>query len=591
MTVRVKAAALVVLSFLIAFVAIHFISQNVLVPSYASLETRQVQTSVVQALQAMGARLNSLEDTDHDWASWDDTYDYVLTKSSKYISANLVDETFISVSVNAMVIIDASGDVVFAKAYDFENDESMDTPPDLLTHLTPDSYLGTRFAAGEAAGGILNLAEGVMLVSARPILTSAESGPPRGTFVMGTFVSERMMQEISDVTSLSVSVSPMGESIVKPTGTDAPPFTTSMEVAVTPLGPDSIEGTSIIDDFYGQPVLAVSLTQSRDIYAEGQRTLTFLFTIIAIGGAALSVLFLFALDRTILSRMSRLAARVRAVGEQPDFSGKVAIDGDDDIGFLARTINETLEALARTHRQLEDSHTKLERANADLEHAKQELGTTANQLRRLTRHVQSMREDEQAFVAREIRDEVGQGLTAMKMDLATLQRTYARGDVPAVGFLQGMTGVVDSLLETVRRLSTGLRPSTLEDLGLADGFEWQLAEFGRERAIKTSLVVQGPTGDVEDSRALTLFRILQEALLVCAEDPSTSEVSVSLAIENGYALLALKDNGTTVLTGEALSRREIGLSLIRERTEIFGGGLSIDSSSESGTSIVAQLPL
>lgn len=591
MTVRVKAAALVVTSFVMAFFALHIISHAVLVPSYASLETQLVHTGIAQAVHAMGVRLDTLDDITHGWASWDNTYDYVLNRWTEYIDSHLVDGTFTAIRVNVIVILDESGNPIFAKAFDFDSDESMEVPGDLMSHLTQDGYIAARLESDEAMSGILSLADGVMLMSARPILTSAGTGPPRGSMVMGTLVSERMVQNISDMTLLSVSSSSLGESTIGLTGTDLPPFTSTTDIEVTPLSSERIEGSTVIHDFYGQPALRVSITQDRDIYAEGQRTLTFLLTIIAVGGAALSLLFLIVLDRTIFSRLSRLAANVRAIGEQPDFSGQVEVSGRDDIAFLATSINETLAALAHTHRRLESSHSDLERANADLKSAQLELSATANQLRRLTRHLQSMREDEQAFVAKEIRDEVGQGLTAVKMDLASLQRASARGDTPTPAFIERITEVVDSLLETVRRLATGLRPSALEDLGLADGFEWQLTEFGRERAIKTSLRTQGRASGVEPSRALTLFRILQEALLASAEDPATTQVSVTLEIENAYVLLVLKDNGTTILDGDASTRREIGLSLIRERAEIFGGGVTIDSSPESGTTIVVQLPL
>ncbi len=591
MTVRLKAATLVVVSFVIAFVAIDFLAQRVLVPSYASLENRQVDTSVAQALHAVDARIDTLDATNHDWASWDDTYNYVLTGSPEYVSSNLVDETFSAIGVDVIVILDSSGDALFARAFDFQDNQSIEAPADLFPHLAQGSFVASRSAASESTSGIINLSEGAMLVSARPILTSAETGPPRGLVFMGAFVSPSLVQQIGDVTSLAVSVTPVGLSEAGPSGVNPTPVSSAGNIHVTPRGANTIEGQSIINDLYGQPALMVRVTQNRDIYAEGQRTLTFLLVAIGVGGGLLLVLFLIALDRAILRRLSRLAEDVRSVGAQPDFSGQVAVDGDDDIAFLASTINETLGSLAHTHRELMDSHSELERTNANLQRAKEDLSVAANQLRRLTLHVQSMREDEQAFVAKEIRDQIGQGLTAVKMDLSSLQRTYSRGDTPSPEFVQRIGEVVDGVLETVRRLSSGLRSSTLEDLGLTDGFEWQLTEFGREKGIKTSLVVEGPTADVEAGRALTLFRILQEALLVSAEDPSTSEVAVSLTIENAYALLALRDNGTTVLTGDALARREIGLSLIRERTEIFGGGLSIDSSSESGTRIVAQIPL
>ena len=389
---------------------------------------------------------------------------------------------------------------------------------------------------------------------------------------------------------MPVTVAVLRESLVLAEVAEARRFAVANDTSVTPLASNLVQGSVVLDDAYGEPVLLVSITRARDIYDEGQHTLAFFLSILVIAGVVVAGLALILADRAVFRRLSRLAAEVRSVGENPDFSGAVSVNGHDEIGFLAGTINETLEALARTHRQLRDSHKQLETATADLTRTQAELGISANRLRRLTRHLQTMREDERTVVANEIPDEVGQGLTALKMDLSVLERVVAKGEAVTPDFLRRMTEVVNSLLDTVRRLSSGLRPSMLEDLGLAEAVEWHLSEFQKERAVETTLRMHGPVGDVEASRALTLFRMLQEALLVIAEDASVTRVAVTLTIENRYALLAVQDNGTAVIEGDALSRREMGLGLIRERAEVFGGGVTIASIPGAGTTVVAQVP-
>jgi signal transduction histidine kinase len=316
---------------------------------------------------------------------------------------------------------------------------------------------------------------------------------------------------------------------------DAPRSISATDVTVTPLGADWVEGSAIVRDIYGASVLRVSIMRDRDIYAEGQHTLSFFLAILAIGGTLLCIAALVFADRAIFRRLSLLAAEVRAIGELTDFSGEVTAGGDDEIAFLANAINDTLGTLARTHRQLHDSHVELEQTTADLKRAQQELGKTANRLRRLTRHLQTMREDERALVANEIHDQIGQGLTALKMDLATMQRAADRGETPSSAMVAQMSDVLTSLLENVRRLSSGLHPSMLEDLGIAEAFEWHLGEFANAKGISTSLKIQGPLGGIEAGRALTLFRILEEALQVSAEDSTVTEVAVTLTIESRYA--------------------------------------------------------
>ncbi|MBN1152194.1 MAG: HAMP domain-containing protein, partial [Dehalococcoidia bacterium] len=493
--------------------------------------------------------------------------------------------------LHVIAALDVHGNAVYLRAMDLSTSEPIAVPPALLEHLAPGGALLHHLASGSNVCGLLSLADGPVLLSARPILLSGDRGPSRGTLVMATFVDETVTQEIRDLAYVPLSIMPLAESTVSGPVLPRSPLAEDASVTVTPLGSDRIEARAAVPDVYGRSVVELSFVQSRDIYAEGQHTLSFFLTLLAIGGTLIAVAVLVLADRAVYRRLSRLALEVRSIGDTPNFLGEVTVEGDDEISFLAGTINDTLAALAQSHRQLRESHSELEATAGDLKRAQQELGATANRLRRLTRHLQSLREDERAIVANEIHDQVGQGLTALKMDLSALEKTMSRDDASDSALLQRMNGLLDNLQQSVRRLASGLRPGMIEDLGLAEAFAWHLDEFGRGKAVSTSLKIQGVVGGVEAGRAMSLFRILQEALLVVGEDSTVTSVAVTLTIENRYALLAIEDNGGANLEGDALSRREMGLSLIRERVEVFGGGATIATTPGAGTTVVAQVPL
>ena len=591
MSVRLKTAILVVALLVVSLVSLYLLSWLVLTPSYARLEERFVRTSVEQGLGALDARLNALQSTNHDWSAWDDTYEFVQTGSSTFIESNLTYTSLANIGVHMMVFVNEKGDVVYAKAMDEGFVQRVDLPDDLRSHLMPGSLLLTHDNVDDVVCGVVGLAQGPMLISSRPVINSAEEGPIKGTLLMGVYVDDAFVAEMEDTTRLSLAVHPSGVSLpIKPDTYDGPGVAIS-DIVVTPTSGDTVEGSTSLFDIYGQPVARLTVTQDRSLYVEGQRTLRYFLVVIAVGGIALALLFVALLDRTMLRRLSHLASQVQVFGQTGTFAGHVSVAGDDEIANLAGVINDTFSALSQSHANLADAHQNLEQTAGELKRTDQELRVTANQLRRLTRHLQTIREDERVLVANEIHDHVGQGLTALKMDLSALEKSAARGDVPTPAFLQRMTELVNVLLDTVRRLSSGLHPSMLEDLGLAEAIEWHLEQFGRERAVKTTLKIQGPVGGVEASRALALFRILQEALVVSAEDATVTEVAVGLTIESRYALLAIQDNGSATMEGDALTRREMGLTIIRERTEVFGGGVTIASAPESGTTVVAQVPL
>ncbi len=591
MTVRAKAVALVTGMVCVGLVAVHLLAHIVLIPTYASLESRFVRADAEQTLRALDVRLAMLDATCHDWASWDYMYEFAATRSADFVASNLVDTSFETLDLHVIVVLDAFGETLFARAMDLSTGETIEVPEDLMVHVAAGSSLFGEAMAGSGASGVLSLPQGAMLFSSHAILTTGDGGPSRGLLLMARFLDAQMIDDMCVLTGQPLSVSSLHLS--SPDGMVAPAagVAGTSGIVVTPRGADLIEAQASVADVYGKPMLQVTVSRARDIYAEGQNTLGFFLAIMALSGFVLGVVALVLVDRTVFKRLSRLASEVRSIGEQPDFRGTVSVSGDDEISFLAGTINDTLTTLAETHRQLRDSHVELEVATNDLQRAQQELGSTANRLKRLTRHLQSMREDERAVVATEIHDQVGQGLAALKMDLSAVERSVLKGQLPATGLLQQMSGVLNELTDTVRRLSTGLHPNMLEDLGLAEAIEWHLGEFGKGKAVRTSLRIQGEVGGVEASRALTLFRILQEALLVSSEDPSVTEVTVTLTIESRYALLAIQDNGVAVFEGDALSRREMGLGLIRERVDVYGGGVTISTTPGAGTTVVAQIPL
>jgi sensor domain CHASE-containing protein len=590
-SVRIKTALFAAGALAVGLLSLYLLSWLVLTPSYANLEQRFVQTNVEQSLGALEARLNALHSTNHDWSAWDGTYEFVQTVSSAYIESNLSDASLANIGVHVMVFVNEQGDTVYAKAMDAGFLQQIAPPDDLGTHLTTGSLLLTHDNADDVVYGVLGLAQGPLLISSRPVVTSAQEGPTQGTLLMGVYLDDILVAEMEDTSRLSLALYSTGVSVpMQPSTYDNPGVETS-DITVTPTGGNTVEGSTTLFDIYGQPVARLTVTQDRTLYTEGQRTLRYFLAVIVVGGIALALLFVALLDRTMLRRLARLAAQVQVYGQTGNFAGSVSVAGDDEIANLAGVINETFTALSQSHANLADAHQSLERTTGDLKRTDQELRVTANQLRRLTRHLQTIREDERELVANEIHDHVGQGLTALKMDLAALERSSSRGDVPTPVFLQRMTALLNSLLDTVRRLSSALHPSMLEDLGLTEAIEWHLEEFGRGKAVKTALSVRGLVANVETSRALALFRILQEALLVSAEDPTVTEVTVTLTIESSYALLAIQDNGVASIEGDALTRREMGLTIIRERTEVFGGGVTIASTPESGTTVVAQVPL
>ena len=207
------------------------------------------------------------------------------------------------------------------------------------------------------------------------------------------------------------------------------------------------------------------------------------------------------------------------------------------------------------------------------------------------------REEERSRIAREIHDELGQALSAFKMDLAWVARRISgESSAPAVTLLEkvaSMSGMVDETIDRVRRISSELRPGVLDDLGLLAAIEWEAQRF-EERTGVTCLVASN-VGDRQFPRDLStaVFRITQEALTNVTRHARATHVSVRLdATEDGRGLrLEVRDDGTG-LADEA-QRRSGGLGLIgmRERARRLGGSFSVTRGSGGGTLVALEVPL
>jgi PAS domain S-box-containing protein len=217
------------------------------------------------------------------------------------------------------------------------------------------------------------------------------------------------------------------------------------------------------------------------------------------------------------------------------------------------------------------------------------------QLRDLSAHLESIREDERAGIAREIHDELGQSLTALKMDLAWLARRIS-GDSSAsettlLDKIRAMSQATDEIIQQVRRISSELRPSVLDDLGLLAAIEWLGSEF--ERRTGTPCELESNLEDSQLPRELTTaaFRIFQEALTNVARHAEATHVGVRFAIDDAKLCVEVRDNGKGIAPAALRSPKSLGLLGIRERAGRLGGTVRVGPAEAGGTVVAFELPL
>jgi two-component system sensor kinase len=228
--------------------------------------------------------------------------------------------------------------------------------------------------------------------------------------------------------------------------------------------------------------------------------------------------------------------------------------------------------------------------------AEEALCRSEEQLRALAARLQQAREEEAVRIARELHDQLGRCLTAIKMDVAGIERGLTGG--AAEGNFQAlsertkrMSQTLDETVYTVRRISAELRPGVLDDLGLAAAIEWQARDFEARSGV--SCVIRVLEEDLRLSRdqSTALFRIFQESLTNVARHAQATKVWVNLSEEEDAVVLEVEDNGVGISPGLIAERRSLGLLGMRERVAVFGGAIELSGVPGQGTAVAVRMPV
>ncbi len=222
--------------------------------------------------------------------------------------------------------------------------------------------------------------------------------------------------------------------------------------------------------------------------------------------------------------------------------------------------------------------------------SEQQIEESRRLLRELSAHREHVREEERKKIAREVHDELGQALTALRMDVALLRLADGPHSPALLARIAAMKEAVDRTIGIVRNVTSALRPAAL-DLGLTAALEWQVDEFARYSGIECLL----HTGEVEvvldDGEATALFRIVQESLTNVLKHAEASEVSVTLEATGAEVCLEIADNGRGFQAGVPPRPGKFGLMGMRERVLVLGGSVDIQSKVGEGTCVTVRLPM
>jgi PAS domain S-box-containing protein len=223
--------------------------------------------------------------------------------------------------------------------------------------------------------------------------------------------------------------------------------------------------------------------------------------------------------------------------------------------------------------------------------AEDALIASRQELRELSARVLEAREDEKARIARELHDELGQLLTALKMDLSWLRERVVEGE--AAPKLEEMGRLLDQTVSSTRRISADLRPLMLDDLGLADAASWLVDDFGKRYGIasRIDIAADGGLEHLSKSVSTTVYRAIQESLTNIARHSGAKNAWVVLAADDGSLEVEVEDDGRGIAPEDLAKARSLGLRGMRERIAFIGGSFEVARAPRGGTRLKIRVPL
>ena len=313
------------------------------------------------------------------------------------------------------------------------------------------------------------------------------------------------------------------------------------------------------------------------VFADSKRMLIHNLTLLVAVCIVALILARYAGDYFVLRPVAALveASRKLATGDLTTRIGPQY--GEGELGQLAGAFDEMAEAL--------ETHEREQKINEE------RLRQSREQLRNLTVYIQTVREEERTRIARDIHDNLGQALTALKMDVSWLEKKLSEENPLMLNKTKSMNGLIEETIQTVQRISAELRPGLLDDFGLIAAIEWQIEEFEERTGIKATLHLPEHAIDIGKDQSTAIFRIFQEALTNVIRHANASAIEVTLEENDGRLSLIVRDNGRGITTEETTHPKSFGLIGMQERVYPWGGEVRIRGISDRGTTVTVTIPL
>jgi two-component system, NtrC family, sensor kinase len=310
-----------------------------LMPSFAQLEHDDARTAMRRINYALDLTLERLSLSASDWGNWNDTYRFVVDHNPDYVRANVTAVGLKELQVNAMLVVDADGNVVMSSTQDLKSDEPMDIDFAARDALPADFPWRANLRDGRPVEGFLQTNRGIMMIAASPVLDGSGRGPQRGMVMLGRLLSSAEIKRIGAQAQVQLAMAPASDALVAGQMTETA---------------DVTQVFRSLNDVYGRPLMALRVDVPRRITQRGHSAIAYASAYLVAAAFVVLILLVLVLNRVVLRPLAQVTRHAVSLGESEDLGARLDFKGSDEIGQLAREFDRMVERVAESRRQVVD---------------------------------------------------------------------------------------------------------------------------------------------------------------------------------------------------------------------------------------------
>ena len=370
MSLRQKTLLLTGLALTVLVLTLSLTASSFLLKGFGALERSDIIRDIGRAEHVLEQEVAHMTAMVHDWAVWDNTYDFMAeTGDEEYRAANLTADVHESLRLDHILYFDEQRHLVCGTAYDAGRQQMTDVAGDTVEWLLSDRATLLGHLDDPPRSGLWLSPQGPLLIATERVLRSDESGPARGTLAFVRHLDAAAVQRLSDIAEMNLSIAPLTPA----QRADYSKLGTRPPVSIAALDDQGLRAGTTLNDLAGAPCVQLILTKSRDIHELALATLSHSLATLIGTGVLLAFVALYFLERVVLARVSALTAQVRSIDASQRSGQRVQISGHDELATLGRSINGMLGSLHRARMELEAQQQQLRAQQRELVTTNEEL--------------------------------------------------------------------------------------------------------------------------------------------------------------------------------------------------------------------------